>query len=679
MGAEFEVVGVEVAEVAPVVERVVGAAADEEGAHVEFQAEVEFVEEVGPFVVAPVVVEGDVIVADAEGGDEALVLEGEAGEGSDDLVEDLVVGGGVGGELAAELEESHAVVEAQGGAVGHVALVEGPFADGGVGLVVAGDAGNAERRLLAGAGRKDGGEECRGGEEEGAVHGRQCSRNAPGHQAAALPARAAPSVRRRGACGGGRGEGRLCAPMIVQKFNPSRPHGLPAQAVIALSFLAAILAGAVLLALPASHVSGRWGGVGQSLFLSVSAICVTGLSPVADLPAEFGGFGLAVLMLLAQTGALGIMTLGTFIIEAMGRRASMKEEQMLMESFGTNDGGGVESLLLGAVWFTLAWEAAGAVALAARFRAAWGLAPGAAAWHGLFHSVMAFCNAGFSLYPDSVARYASDPVVLGIFGVQIVVGGIGFIVHRNVFSLRPWRRNRLERGRLTLHSRIVLQMTIALLALGTVGFWLLERHGAFAGLSPSQQWLRALFKTASTRTCGFAATPDTAVGGFSKALSMVLMSIGGAPGSTCGGLKVTTVAVLLATVRSMARNLEECEIGHRTIPARIVRESIAILMLGLGALATSSALLHVFESRNPAFFPPGAPGVSVSLVFEAVSAFGTVGLSLGATPELSGASRACLVACMFLGRLGPLTLALTMGGSPARRPRRYPEESVVVG
>ena len=469
--------------------------------------------------------------------------------------------------------------------------------------------------------------------------------------------------------------------MIFQKFTHTRSRGLPSQAVIAISFLVAILVGTLLLALPVSRVSGHWGPPGESLFLAVSAICVTGLSPVTDLPAVFSGFGLAVIMLLAQAGALGIMTLGTFIVETMGRRTTMREEQMLMESFGTSDGGGVERLLLGAVWFTLFWEAAGAAVLASRFHAAYAYGPAKALWHGLFHSVMAFCNAGFSLYPDSMARYASDPVVLGTTGVQIVVGGIGFIVHRNVFRLRPWRRDRLSRGRLTLHSRIVLKMTFGLIALGTLVFWLLERRngGAFAGLPPWMQWMRALFKTVSTRTCGFAATPETDVGGFSRAFSMLLMTIGGAPGSTCGGLKVTTVAVLLATVHSMARNLEECEIGDRTIPARIVRESIAVLMLGLGALLTTIALLHVFEAESPVFFPNGERGISVSLVFETVSAFGTVGLSLGATPDLSAPSRACLLACMFLGRLGPLTLAITMGGSPARRPRRYPEEGVVIG
>lgn len=449
----------------------------------------------------------------------------------------------------------------------------------------------------------------------------------------------------------------------------SKNHG--PQWLMAMTFGGAILVGTGLLALPTAQASGRGGAWLTSFFLATSATCVTGLTPV-DIAQHLSLFGQLVLLTLIQLGGLGIMTLGTFLFEVMGRRLSMSDEQVLMSSLGLSVAGRVRSLLWRAVAFTVVWEFAGAILLGLRFYYAHGYSAPMAAYHGVFHSVSAFCNAGFALYPDSLIRFADDPVLMLTIAVLIISGGIGFIVHTNLGSLTPWRRNRLLRGRMSLHTRIVLAGTLVLLVAGTVAIYLVERHGTLSTLSPRDRWIGAFFQSVTCRTAGFNSVDMMALGGISKALFMLLMFIGGAPGSTAGGIKVSTAVVLVATVAAMIRNRDETEFGRRTVPVRAVREAIVITVLSLMVVGTASLVLHLTEVVP-------ASGLSLALLFETVSAFGTVGLSLGATPGLSAPGLVCIALCMFVGRLGPLTMALTMGGAGQGPARRYPEETVVVG
>lgn len=453
-----------------------------------------------------------------------------------------------------------------------------------------------------------------------------------------------------------------------------KPQG--PQWVTVVTFGAAILVGTLLLALPAAQATGKGGDWLASLFLATSATCVTGLSPV-DITAHLSLPGQLVLLLLIQLGGLGIMTLGTFLFEVMGRRLSMSNEQVLISSLGFGVSGRVRSLLWRTVGFTVFWEVCGALVLGVRLYQAHGFSAPRAAYHGIFHAVSAFCNAGFALYPDGLIRYAEDPVILLTVAGLIIIGGVGFIVHNNLASVVPWRRNRLQRGRLVLHTRIVLLGTAVLLAAGMAGFLLSEWNAALAGLTPRARWVGAFFQSVTCRTAGFNAMDQTAMRGVSKALTMILMFIGGAPGSTAGGIKVSTAVVLVATVRAMIRNHEETEFGHRTVPTRAVRESIVITVLSLTLVAIISFVLNLTEAANRDLVPPA--GLSAPLLFETISAFGTVGLSLGVTPQLSPQGLVCIIVCMFVGRLGPLTLALTMGGAGQGPTRRFPEENVVVG
>lgn len=458
-------------------------------------------------------------------------------------------------------------------------------------------------------------------------------------------------------------------------FVRTRSRGAPLAApkILALSFAAAALVGFLLLALPVSSADGRWHADVPRLFTATSAICVTGLDPIG-VGAALSPFGLAVLTLLAQLGGIGIMTVGTFLFVAIGRTLSVTEERSVASSLGEMRPNNMRRILTGTLVFTFAWELAGAVFLAWRLRAADAALPlGKAAAHGAFFSVMSFCNAGFSLHADSFAPFLHDPSIVLCSVVLSLVGGIGFLVHANLFSLRPWYRNRIARGRLTLHSRLVLEGLLAVVALDLLVYLSLEWNGAYAGLGARDTFCAALFQTFSTRSSGFAAVPAADLCGASRLFTIVMMFVGAAPGSTGGGLKTTTVAVLGATVLAMFRARETPEIHDRSISRRIVNDAVAILALSLCIVLVAAFGLLLLER-------PG-PDRAGALVFEAVSAFVNNGLEIGGTTAaLSRPSQILLSLCMFVGRLGPATIALTLFHPHVEdRTKRFPEENVIVG
>ncbi len=464
--------------------------------------------------------------------------------------------------------------------------------------------------------------------------------------------------------------------MIIQRIDQRlgdnlrrRKTGWGPQVSVALSFLVAIAVCAVLLMLPVSRAGGGWGDAKESFFLATSAVCITGLCPVASLGDTFTDFGLGVILVFVHLGGLGVMTLGTCLISLLGRRMSMEEEKTFLVALGVNRKGGILSLLLKTVGFTLGWELAGAVFFSLWFALRYGMPAVRAAGFGLFHSVMSFCNAGFTIWSGSMAPYLDDPVLLAATSFLALVGSLGFVVLASLSQFRPWRRNRLERGRLGLHTKIVLWATGILWAGGALAFYLFERGGVLAPMSEGTRWTAAFFHSLACRSNGFTVFDGAALGGFSRALDLLLMFIGGASGSMAGGIRVTTVAVLLAAVVSTVRNRDECEIAHRTVPQRAVHEAIAVTVLSLSGLAVLCGGLLAAEHA----------GLSMDLVYESVSAFGTVGLSTGATPALGGPGAVCVMVCMFIGRLGPVTLAISLSGRGRARSVRYPEENVLVG
>ncbi len=448
--------------------------------------------------------------------------------------------------------------------------------------------------------------------------------------------------------------------------NPAR--------LLAAGFFVAALAGAVALALPMCNADGAWHFDTGRLFVAVSAVCVTGLDPIG-VGAALSPAGLAALALLAQLGGLGIMTAGTFLFVALGRSLSVTEERSVSSSLGEIRPRDVRRVLVGTFAFTFLWEAAGALFLAARLHSAHhGYASFVrSAGHGAFLSVMSFCNAGFSPLPDSFASFAWDPAMTLGSAFLALVGGVGFVVHANLLSLRPWRRVRSARGRLSLNSRLVLEGLALFGAVDVVAFFLLERHGAFAGLGGFSAFCASVFHAVSARASGFAIAPAETFSPAVQFLTGLRAFVGAAPGSTGGGVKTTTMFVLAAAVAAMFARREVPELHERSLPRRMVNDALAIFSFGLCAVFATALALLCFERPEPdRVFP---------LVFESVSAYANNGLSMdGTTASLGEPSRLVLCAVMLAGRIGPATLVLTLFRPHlADRSKRYPEENVVVG
>ena len=434
------------------------------------------------------------------------------------------------------------------------------------------------------------------------------------------------------------------------------------RASIAFGFLALILVGAILLSSPWTRVDARWGGVSDALFTSCSAVCVTGLT-VADLAQTWTRAGQCVVIALVQVGCLGLMTCGTFLLVAIGRRLSLSREFSLMNAYGVAEVQGLKGLALWVVGSTLAVEGLGAALLFWRLRD-----PYAA----VFYSVTSFCNAGFSLRPDSLASFADDPLTLLVLAAETVLGGLGFLVLYNLCTFRFRRRRSGGRGRVSLHTAVVLRFTLYLLAFGFAAFLALEWNGALANFPPLQKLWVALYQAVTPRTCGFSVVPTEALRPLTRHVCEALMFIGGGPGSAAAGIKVTTLAVLVATLRAMCRGEADTVISRRTVSSDVVRESFVIV---------SAMLAFVWAVDAALSFTEAGRGLSAAaLSFEAVSAVTTTGLSMGdTTAQLSPAGRAVVMCAMFVGRLGALTVVLMIGDRESRRRVRFPNEELVVG
>lgn len=459
-----------------------------------------------------------------------------------------------------------------------------------------------------------------------------------------------------------------------QRERPRQP--LSFQSLVALTFLFAIGVGTILLCLPVANTSGQMRDVVSALFTSTSATCVTGLS-VIDIGAELTRFGQTVVLMLMQLGGVGITTFGTFLLVLVGRRLSIQSEFVLMDAYGVEAVKGLRSLLLWIVGFSLCFEGIGTVLIWGRFMAhaaAVGtpISNGEAFYQALFLSVSAFCNAGFALQPDSLMSYKSDPVVLTTVSTLVVAGGLGFLVLYNIVTIKFWRRNRMARGRITLHTKIVLVATLALLVMGTTIFVISEWGHTLKELSFMDKMNCALFQGVAPRTAGFNVVPMSKINDFTQFMTTVLMLIGGSPGSAAGGIKTTTLVVLIMTVIAMCRNRRDTVLFNRSLSYAVIREAIVIFVLALSLVALAYGVLLLTEAPVPL-------GDAPKLMFETVSALATVGLSLDHTGSLSTAGRCVIIVCMYVGRLGPLAVALLIGTRDEGQRIRYPEEEVVVG
>lgn len=436
-----------------------------------------------------------------------------------------------------------------------------------------------------------------------------------------------------------------------------------ATRTIAVGFAFIILVGGMLLSLPVANRDGEFIPFLNALFTSASATCVTGLV-VYDTWTQFSVFGQAVILLLIQIGGLGFMAIAILFSLVVGRRIGLRERSLLAEAVSATQVGGVIRLVRRMLMGTALFEGVGAALLSVRFVPEFGWARGL--WYSIFHSISAFCNAGFDLMgfrtpSSSLTYFYNDPLVVLTIAALIVIGGIGFVVWNELIE------SRFSFGKLRLHSRAVLISTFVLLTVGTLLFLLLENDGVFSTMSTPERILSAFFQSVTPRTAGFNTVDMAALSDGGKFVTMMLMFIGAAPGGTGGGIKVTTMVVMAATVFASLRNREDVSIWHFRLETEILRRAFCGVSVYL-AMTVGGVLVLCAQGQ-----------LLTDAAFECLSAIGTVGLSTGITQSLPTLSRIVIVLLMYAGRVGSLTVFLAVARSNKGGKLRNPIGKVIVG
>jgi len=426
---------------------------------------------------------------------------------------------------------------------------------------------------------------------------------------------------------------------------------------------ALILVGGLLLSLPVASQTGEALPFFDALFTATSAVTVTGLI-VVDTGTFFSTFGQIVIITLAQIGGIGFIAVATFLTIWTGKKIGLKERLVLQQSLNVTTMEGLIRLTQYVVLLTLAFELIFAIILAYRFAQEMPL--GKAIYFGIFHSISAFCHAGFDLFGgyQSFTGYVGDPLVTLTLTTSIILGGLGFTVLVDL--------GRKMRGeRLSLHTKLVLIATVVLFVSGTFGIYLLEYNNArtLGALSEGDKWLAAMFASATTRSGGLTTVDYGGMSDSTLLLSAWLMFIGAGPGSTGGGIKVITATIILLFVWTVMTNKEHTVAFKRTIPPSIIAKSLIITVLSAVFVMTGAMILSITEEQD-----------FLHLLFEVTSAFGTVGLSVNLTPTLSPVGKLVVMIMMYIGRLGPLTLALAFAARQHEKAYlKYPEGNVYVG
>jgi trk system potassium uptake protein TrkH len=455
------------------------------------------------------------------------------------------------------------------------------------------------------------------------------------------------------------------ADMIRKTLQRMHPAWL-----VVLSYLAAAFTGTMLLSLPAASTGEPLGPV-DALFTATSGICVTGLI-VVDTGTQLTLFGKTVLLVLIQMGGLGVMTFSVFLFIFIGRGMGLRGRWIITESFTATPQKDIRSLLRAIFIFTFVVEAIGTGLLFLFWRRT--MPPSGALFTGLFHSISAFCNAGFSFFSSSFMEYRGSAILNLTIMALIVVGGLGFPVmyqlverlrHPDLYRHRP----------LSLHVRMVLWTTVMLIASGGLLVFLLERRYALQALPWHEKLFTALFQSITARTAGFNTLDIPQLGGATLFILIMLMFVGASPGSCGGGIKTTSLAVMGAILRNKIRGKTSVSIFHRTLPEETVSRALSIFILAVVTITAGLIVLLMtqmgaeYSSRE--YFLP--------YLFEAVSAFGTVGLSMGVTSTLSSVGKIVIILLMLLGRVGLLTVAYVVTRRERTTLFKYAEEKVMIG
>lgn len=440
-------------------------------------------------------------------------------------------------------------------------------------------------------------------------------------------------------------------------FNPTQ--------VLVVGFAVTILIGAFILMTPLSSASGEWTDFISALFTSTSAVCVTGLI-VVDTGTYWSGFGQFIIIALIQIGGLGFMTFTTLAFIIARKRIGLKERLVLQEGFNAYNLGGIVKYTKYVLLYTFTVELIGSIFLTIGFAPRYGLGRGIIM--GIFHSISSFCNAGFDLIGNyrSITGYVDNYIITITIGMLIVIGGLGFFVASDIFKNRRFKK-------LALHTKLVLIISTVMLLGGMVLFFIFEYNNpeTMKDLPLDVKILASWFQSVTPRTAGYNSLDLGAMTTASSFLTIILMFIGASPGSTGGGIKTTTFGIILLTVVSVLKGRDETEVFKRTIPINVIKRALSIVCIALFVVTVAVAILSFTEDAS-----------FLEICYEVVSGFATVGLTMGITQELTTVGRLVIISTMFIGRLGPLTIALAVAqlqSSSNKGKYRYPDGDILVG
>lgn len=435
--------------------------------------------------------------------------------------------------------------------------------------------------------------------------------------------------------------------------------------ILALGFALVILTGGIILSLPISSLSGEATPFIDSLFVSTSAVCVTGLITI-DTGTHWNLFGKTIIIILIQIGGLGFMSFATLTAVLMGRKLGLKERLLMQEAYNAMNLQGIIRMVKYVVGFTFGVELAGAVILSTQFIPLYGWGTGI--YYSIWHAISAFCNAGFDLFGNfnSLTQLNGNKVVLTTIMTLIAVAGLGFSVWIEIWNYRTNKR-------LSLHSKLVITTTLILIFGGAILMFIFEYSNplTMANMSLADKITNSMFASITPRTAGFNSISIPGMSMASRILSIILMFIGGSPGSTAGGIKTTAFSVLFLTALCVLKGRHNAEAFGRRIEKESVYKAFAVVVIGLSIVVGVTFIMSFFEA---------AKGTSLeAMVFEATSAFATVGLTEGVTPGLEFGSKVALIFGMYLGRVGPITVLLALSRQKPPAKYQYPEGKILIG
>lgn len=433
--------------------------------------------------------------------------------------------------------------------------------------------------------------------------------------------------------------------------------------ILAVGFVILIFIGATILTFPISSASGERTNFLDSLFTATSASCVTGLVTL-DTGTHWSVFGQTIIMILIEIGGLGFMSFATFLAILLGKKITLKNRLIMQEAMNTFDIQGLVRMVKYVLMFTFTIQFFGALLLSSQLIPEFGIVKGL--YFSVFHSISMFCNAGFDLFGNfnSLTAYYNNPVILLTISSLIVIGGLGFTVWLEIYNYKGSKR-------LSTHTKVVLLITTILIIGGAVAIFFLEYTNpeTLAPMNFKDKVVNSIFASVTPRTAGANSISTSGMTTAGIFLTIILMFIGGSPGSTAGGLKTTTFGIILFTVISVVRGREDTEVFGKRFSKGLVYKAFSLLVIGMTLVIVVTMILTITE-----------PGESfVSLLYEATSAFGTVGLTTGVTQRLSGIGKFIIIVMMYLGRVGPLTVTLALISKQRKSKYKYPEGKVLIG